>query len=398
MNRRYAHPLLAITVLALLGWAAFALVALRKQPEKQPPPPVIPRVNVVTMKATEIPVTIKANGTVRARTTTQLTSQVSGLIVSVSPQFQEGGFFRKGEVLVTIDPVRYETQVATAKAQLATAQLGLEQQEALAKRMRRDWKRLSKGEPSGLAANVPQLTKARADVEAAQATLKSAEHDLTNTQIVAPYTGRVRSKMADIGQSISALGAILADIYAIDYAEVVLPLSAADASFLDLPALGNQVSDTAKVTVHLTDTECHSWNGHIERTTGIVDSQSRFVKVIVRVDDPYGLNNPGPPLQIGQFVSANLAGRVLEGAFSVPREAVLPGDRVLVTKDNLIESRQVTIARKESDRVIVTNGLQPAERVIITRLPYYAEGMEVEPITSASEVPSGQLIDQVNAQ
>ena len=323
---------------------------------------------------------------------------MSGLIVSVSPQFQEGGFFRKGEVLVTIDPVRYKTQVATAKAQLATAQLGLEQQEALAKRMRRDWKRLGKGEPSGLAANVPQLAKARADVEAAQATLKSAEHDFTNTQIIAPYTGRVRSKMADIGQSISALGAILADIYAIDYAEVVLPLSAADAGFLDLPALGNQVSDTAKVTVHLTDAEGHSWNGQIERTTGIVDAQSRFVKVIVRVDDPYGLNNPGPPLQIGQFVSANLTGRVLEGAFSVPREAVLPGDRVLVTRDNLIESRKVTIARKESGRVIVTNGLQPGERVIVTRLPYYAEGMEVEPITSESEVPSGQLIDQVNAQ
>lgn len=349
------------------------------------------------MEATNIPVYITANGTVRARTTTQLTSQVSGRIVSVNPQFLEGGFFRENEVLITIDPIFYETQVANAKAQLATAQLGLEREEALAKRMQRDWKRLGKGEPTGLAANIPQLAKARADVDAARAVLKSSKHDLTNTQIISPYTGRIRTKMADVGQSISAMGAVLADIYAIDYAEVVLPVSAADASFLDLPPLGSQISEDASVTVHLNDGKGQAWHGQVDRTTGIVDPQNRFVRVIVRVDDPYGLDEPGPPLQIGQFVKARLPGRVLENAFSVPREAVLPGERVLVVEDSLIATRKVTIARKESERVIVTDGLETGERVIVTRLSYYAEGMTVEAITSDNEAPSGQLIDQVNA-
>jgi RND family efflux transporter MFP subunit len=349
------------------------------------------------MEATDVPVSIIANGTVRARTATQLTSQVSGRIISVNPQFLEGGFFRDGDVLVTIDPILYQTQVANAKAQLATAQLALEREEALAKRMRRDWKRLGKGEPTGLAANVPQLAKARADVEAAHAALKAAEHDFSNTQIVAPYTGRVRAKMADVGQSISALGAILADIYAIDYAEVVLPVSSADARFLHLPPLGSQIPEDAAVSVHLEDGKGLAWQGHVDRTTGIVDPQNRFVRVIVRVDDPYGLDEPGPPLQIGQFVKARLDGRVLERAFSVPREAVLPGDRVLVVVDSLIQTRQVDIARKESERVIVTSGLETGDRVIVTRLPYYAEGMKVAPITSDNEAPSGELIDQVNA-
>ena len=373
------------------------LVEWRTPPEKQPPKPVIPRVKVVAMEATNIPVYITANGTVRARTTTQLTSQVSGRIVSVNPQFLEGGFFRENEVLITIDPIFYETQVANAKAQLATAQLGLEREEALAKRMQRDWKRLGKGEPAGLAANIPQLAKARADVDAARAVLKSSKHDLTNTQIISPYTGRIRTKMADVGQSISAMGAVLADIYAIDYAEVVLPVSAADASFLDLPPLGSQISEDASVTVHLNDGKGQAWHGQVDRTTGIVDPQNRFVRVIVRVDDPYGLDEPGPPLQIGQFVKARLPGRVLENAFSVPREAVLPGERVLVVEDSLIATRKVTIARKESERVIVTDGLETGERVIVTRLSYYAEGMTVEAITSDNEAPSGQLIDQVNA-
>lgn len=397
MNRQYAHAILAIAVLGALWWVSEKLVEWRTPPEKQPPPPVIPRVQVVAMEATDVPVSIIANGTVRARTATQLTSQVSGRIISVNPQFLEGGFFRDGDVLVTIDPILYQTQVANAKAQLATAQLALEREEALAKRMRRDWKRLGKGEPTGLAANVPQLAKARADVEAAHAALKAAEHDFSNTQIVAPYTGRVRAKMADVGQSISALGAILADIYAIDYAEVVLPVSSADARFLHLPPLGSQIPEDAAVSVHLEDGKGLAWQGHVDRTTGIVDPQNRFVRVIVRVDDPYGLDEPGPPLQIGQFVKARLDGRVLERAFSVPREAVLPGDRVLVVVDSLIQTRQVDIARKESERVIVTSGLETGDRVIVTRLPYYAEGMKVAPITSDNEAPSGELIDQVNA-
>ena len=373
------------------------------------------------MKAHDIPVAIIAHGSVRARTSTQLTAQVSGQIIAVNPEFQDGGFFREGDVLVTIDPVQYRTQVASAKAQVATAQLALEREEALAKRNRRDWKRLDQGEATGLAANVPQLAKARADVLAADAALRSAEHDLANTRIRAPYTGRVRSKMADVGQSVSALGAVLADIYAIDYAEIVLPLPSEDVWFLDLPELGKATPPTDRIPVTLKGDvgggNEASWQGRIDRSTGLVDPQSRFVSVIVRVEDPHGLDSntaDKPILQIGQFVRAEIRGRILKSAFVVPREAILPGDRVLIVKEvkqvrsrnsddtmgddepkGTLEARPVTIVRKESERVLVTDGLQNGNIVSVTRLPFYAEGMLVRPVPTTAEEPVGELLQQV---
>ncbi|MFT4637159.1 MAG: multidrug efflux pump subunit AcrA (membrane-fusion protein) [Verrucomicrobiales bacterium] len=139
--KRFLHLLLTIVVLAAFAGLAYLLVALRKPPVMEPPPPVIPKVKVVTMQAQDIPLAISVHGSVRARTSTQLTAQVSGQIISVHPQFQDGGFFNEGEILLSIDPVRYETQVATAKAQVATAQLALDREEALAKRNRREWRR-----------------------------------------------------------------------------------------------------------------------------------------------------------------------------------------------------------------------------------------------------------------
>ncbi len=393
------HFALTVLTLLLLGGVSSLLVHLRKQPELVTPDPVIPAVRVVKVAVADIPVTIRANGTVRARTTTQLTPQVSGQIVEVSAAFEEGGFFREGDRLLRIDPIRYETQVATAESQLATARLALEREEALAKRNRRDWKRLGKGEPQGLAANAPQLAKAQADVKAAEATLKAARHDLSQTEILAPYTGRIRAKMADVGQSVSALGSVLADIYAIDYAEVVVPLPSEDAWFLDLPALGESRSPDSRLKVTISGKvggkEAAVWEGYVDRSTGLIDPQNRFVNVIVRVEDPYGFENErsAPPLQIGQFVEVTVPGRMLERAIELPREALLPDDRVLVIKDQVIAIREVNVARRESVRVLITEGLADGDMVSVTRLNFYAEGMRVQPVTQ--EPAKGALIQRV---
>ncbi len=404
MNR-LVHLGLTVAVLLVFGGLATLLVVLRREPAKTTPPPQIPSVEVVEVEAEDIAVVISANGTVRARTTTQLTPQVAGAIIEVNSEFHEGGFFRKGDVLLRIDPVRYEMQLANARAQLATAKLALEREEALAKRNRREWTRLDRGEPTGLAANIPQLAKAQADVEAAQAGLKAAEHDLAHTDVVAPYTGRVRSKLADVGQSVSAMATSLAELYAIDYAEVVLPLPSGDAWFLDVPALGvTREGDARRIPVTLTgdlggETEA-SWQGYIDRSTGLVDPNSRFVSVIVRVEDPYGLesgNQDRPPLQIGQFVRATVEGRVLKKAFAVPREAILPGDRVYVVTPGEDESlasiraQSVVVGRKESDRVLVTSGLHDGEWVSVTRLPFVGKGMKVKPLLGDARRSPGQL-------
>ena len=408
MKRILAHGLLAVIVLTSFWLCSRVLIELKKEPVKVPPTRVVPAVAVVQVKSATVPVSIQANGTVRSRTTTQLTSQVSGQIIEVGESFEEGGFFDKDDVLLRIDPVTYQTQLANAQAQLAAAQLAAATEEAAAKQAKRDWQRLKSSEPrSDLASRLPQLAKAKADVKAAEATVISAEHSLRHTEIQAPYAGRVRSKMVDIGQSVSALGVVLADIYAIDFAEVALPLPQEDAWFLDIPkdepSSGLAVILSGDVGANMKAT----WQGVVDRSSGVVDTNNRFVKIIVRVEDPYNLQGKvnREPLRLGQFVSATIPGRAIEKAFAVPREAVLPGDLDLVLvikpkasdlKDAIMERRPVTIIRKESDRVIVTEGLKEGEYVSVTRLQISADGMEVSASVAnpADQKNRGKLIEQ----
>lgn len=409
MNR-WTHAGLALLVLLVFGGLAYLLVTLRREPPKAEPEAKIPSVEVIIAKPETVAVSITANGTVRARTTTQLTPQVSGQIIEVNPNFHDGGYFQSGDVLLRIDPVQYEMQLANARAQLASAELALEREEAVAKRNRREWNRLDRGEPTGLAANIPQLVKARADVEAAQAALRAAEHDVSHTEVKAPYAGRVRAKLADVGQSVSAMGTVLGEIYAVDYAEVVLPLPSRDAWFLDLPDQG-EARVPVTLSADLGGGELVEWQGTMDRSTGLIDPNNRFVNFVARVDDPYGLeseNEERPPLQIGQFVTASVRGRLLEKVISVPRDALLPGDRVhVVTPLNeeakpdqdgvrgTLDTEDVRVLRKESDRVLVSDGLREGDWICLTRLPFVGVDMEVTALPEDGSRRPGKLIQQV---
>src|SRR5690606_37125888 len=114
----------------------------------------------------------------------------------------------------------------------------------------------------------------------------------------------IREKMVDIGQYVGT-GTQLLRTFAVDYAEVRLPLTDRDIAFLDLPQPGQPVKADAK---HKTVTLSASvggrplqWNAHIVRTDGVIDSSTRVYHAVAQVPDPYGLRQTAvkPALQIG---------------------------------------------------------------------------------------------------
>ena len=214
---------LPLAVVALAGVAAMTMIRNRPVVETQPPriaPPGV-RVHVVTLERVELSVT--SEGTVRPRTESQLVPEISGRVIAVSPSFVEGGFFEAGDVLVTIDPFDYRQAVISARSQRAQARLRLAEEEAEAEIAQREWDQLGRGDPRELALRKPQLEDARAAVEAAGANLDRALRDLERAEITAPYAGRVRNKNVDLGQFVKS-GDAIATIYAIDVAEIRLPL------------------------------------------------------------------------------------------------------------------------------------------------------------------------------
>jgi RND family efflux transporter MFP subunit len=326
---------------------------------------------------------------------------VSGRIIEVSPDFRQGGFFEKGEVLVTIEPRDYELALATAEAQVAQAQAALEQELALAEVVKNDWKELGKEAPA-LGLRKPQIAAAEAALLSAQAQLERARVDLERTRIRAPYAGRVLEQAADIGQFVS-VGTVLAQIYAVDYVEIPLPLGNRQLEYVQLPERFRDDADTARgagpaVTIEADiGRTTYQWQGQIVRVEGAIDTQSRQLFVVAQVDDPYARGPQGrPPLRIGQFVRARIQGRTLDDVIVLPRAALREGSQVLVVdEESHLQRKTVKVAWSDDERVVVSEGLDTGDVVTLTSLSIAASGTLVR-ATIDGRLPDTPMADRGN--
>jgi RND family efflux transporter MFP subunit len=351
----------------------------------------------------EYQVVVRSEGTVQPRTSSTLIPQVSGIVRSISPSFREGGFFEKGQVLVTLDSRDYELAMASSEAQVAQAESALQQELAQAEVVKNDWKLLGKEAPK-LGLRQPQINAARAALASARAQLERARTDLDRTRIRAPYPGQMLEKNVDVGQFVSP-GTVLAQIYATDYVEIRLPLSTSQLEFVDLPDRfrGDQATVESggpwpSVTI-LGDIgrKTWRWEGKIVRAEGAIDTRSRQLFVVAQVNDPYGRKSDGrPPLRIGQFVRAEIQGSRIPDAIVLPRSALREGSEVLVVDgDSRLQRRQVDVAWADDDQTVIIDGLQAGEIVSVTPLAAAASGARVQAIVDG--VPPERSPDESRA-
>ena len=385
MKRVTVRTLKIVLPLAVLGGACFAAVTMiRNQSPVEIQPPVFtpPNVRVEEVTLRDVPLSVTSQGTVRPRTQSQLVPEIAGRVTWVAPSFAEGGFFESGDVLVKIDPFDYQQAAVIARAQLAQARLRLAQEKAEAEVAIREWKALGHGAPRELTLRKPQLEEARASVAGAEANLERAERDLERAEIVAPYTGRIRKKNVDIGQFVR-VGDAVATIYAVDIAEVRLPLPDEQLAYLDLPLSYRGRSDQPQPRVTLRATfagEAHEWQGRIVRTESEIDPVSRMVHAVAEVLDPYapGPNTNRPPLAVGMYVDAEIAGRTVRDVAVVPRAALRGRDQVLVVDaEDRLSFREIDILRATTDAIYVQRGLAEGDLVVVSPIDTPTEGMRV---------------------
>ncbi len=318
---------------------------------------------------------INSQGSVRPRTETTLVAEVSGKIVSVSPDFVAGGFFHKGDVLLQIDPSDYKTGLKRAEAALASREAKLADETARSEQALKDWKNLGKkGQPSDLAVRKPQMADAKANVSAADADVQKARRDLERTSITVPYDGLVRQKVVDIGQYVTP-GTRLGVTFAVDTAEVRLPLTQNDLKYLDLPSETEvKNSDRSFPPVTLSAEyggDIRQWQARIIRTEGVVDETSRVVYAVAQVIDPYGVvgRSHQQELKIGTFVNAVIQGLPADNVVVLPRYVLRADHTVLIANDdNELEILPVTVLRAEPKKVYLSTGIEGGTKVVITTL------------------------------
>jgi RND family efflux transporter MFP subunit len=257
----------------------------------------------------------------------------------------------------------------------------------------KDWKNLGrKGEPSELVLRKPQLADARANVQAAEADVQKAERDLQRTSITVPYDGLVRVKRVDIGQYVTP-GTQLGTTFAIDSAEIRLPLSNSDLAYLDLPSATNR---NDKPLPHVTlraekGASTGVWEASIIRTEGVVDEASRVVYAVAEVIDPYGVlgQSTQKELKAGTFVRAEITGLRADNVIQLPRYVLRADNTVLVSNsDNELEIRPVSVVRAEPKQVYLDGGIEAGELVVTTTMDAPIPGIKLK-ISGADDPDAG---------
>ena len=335
--------------------------------------------------------TINTQGVIRPHNEITLNAQVSGQITKISTSFEDGAFFTEGEVLVEIDPAVYTASLKGAQAQLLQAEASYAQEQARSKQAKMNWDDLGYDEePNELILRLPQLREAKARVDSAKAQLERAQRDLTLTQIRAPFDGRVRIRNVGVSQTIGA-GSPLGTIFAIDYAEVRLPIAARDMAQLNLPEGPEDEPVEVELTDALTSENETVWKARIIRTEGALDPNSLDLFAIARIDDPFGRSNDLPPLRIGQPVAGAIPGKALSKVYRIPRSAIRQLNKItLVNTESLtIRSRSLTPIWNAPDHIAIQDDtIQPEEALAMTPLSYAPEGAKVEIIEDVVETES----------
>ena len=364
--------LIAVSLLAVIGLVTFQN---SQRAERKPETNKAVLVDTIEAEVISLNFTVNSQGTVKPRTETTLVSEVSGKIVSVAPEFVAGGFFRKGEVLLQIDPSDYEAGLKRAEAALASRKAKLADETARSEQALKDWQNMGKqGQPSDLGLRKPQMADAKANVSAAEADVQKARRDLERTRITVPYDGLVRQKAVDIGQYVSP-GTRLGVTFAIDTAEVRLPLTHNDLNYLALPSeteAKNKDKPFPPVTLSEERAgEKSQWQASIIRTEGVVDEISRVIYAVAQVTDPYGVlgQSHQQELKIGTFVNAEIQGLPADNVVVLPRFVLRPDNTVLVANsDDELEILQVEVLRAEPKKVYLSKGIEGGTRVVTTVL------------------------------
>jgi RND family efflux transporter MFP subunit len=382
MTRKLKRALLIAGIFFVAAGLAVGLSFMKPPPETKDIPNVAPLVEVMPLVEAPVSFRIASQGTVRPRTETVLSAEVSGAIVGISPKFIAGGVFAQGEELLRIDPTNYAVAVDQARATLTQRQI--EHDGALKLRTQ------------GYRAE-SEYASAAAALAAAQADLVKAERNLERTHITLPYAGIVRVKEADLGQYVNP-GTRIGVTFATDYAEVRLPLTDDDLAFIDLPDAAD-VTDTGAALGPLVDLSAiqkgrtEHWEARIVRTEGVVDETNRVTYAVARVADPYKLGDEvsaETPLPMGTFVAANIEGATVSNVIRVPRSALRSNNQLMfVDAENRLQIRNVEVVRADADYAYLRGATLIGDRITITTLESPINGMKVrigdEPVNSSDE-------------
>ncbi len=386
----------------------------------QPPTVVVASVNQKT-----VPIYSEYVGQTRADNTVELRARVEGVLQKV--YFREGATVKKGQRLFTIDKRPFEAALQSAKALAAKAvadmaqaqqrtdvlqaQAQLADAQAVLARADQDVARLAplakekavteqdldaaiatqKSARATVDARQANLTnleaavkytieRARAEVSASQARITQAQLDLSYCDIYSPISGVIGFLQVDEGNLVGRGDAtLLATVSASD--PLLVDFSVSEIEYLKLtdPETAGTRAGSLRFDLVLSDESVHPYQGTFRVLDRTVDPTTGTVKVEA------AFPNPGSYLRPGQFARLRVAVAERENAILVPQRAIqeLQGAKTVMVVDaqNMVSVRSIKLGDKAEKDIVVLDGLNAGERVIVEGMQKVRPGSQVNPET-----------------
>jgi membrane fusion protein (multidrug efflux system) len=358
----------------------FVLTACSGGGERDRPPP---QVGYVVVQPVAVPVSVTLAGRTVAYETSEVRPQISGLIRR--RLFTEGSTVRAGQPLYQIDASLYRAAVNQAEANLSSARASADAAIARADRYKplAEIEAVAEQDYTDAAA---QARVARAGVAQNAAALETARINLRYTTVAAPISGRIGRSLATVGALVSASQpAPLAVIQRLDPIYVDMQQSSAELTALRQALQRREVAPgSTSVRLTLEDGSGYGYAGRVQFSDVAVDESTGTVTLRASFPNPQGLLMPG------MFVKAVFEQAVEPRAFLVPQPALqrdFDGSAFVyvVGRDNKATRRKVSAVRTSGTNWVVTDGLQPGDRVITQGLgANVRQDSEVRPVPASA--------------
>ena len=352
MTTKFYRILIILSALAL---AVDLLGCGEKQAPsfERPPAPV----TVGAAVTRDVPVFLDAVGTSVAREMVSIQPQVSGRITQI--HFVDGAYVKRGAPLFTIDPRPYQAEVHVAEAMIAEKQAALEFAKIEFDRVANliETKAISQSDYD-TRKNAVQV--ADAQLKHSRAQLETARINLDYCFIRSPIEGRAGQRLVDLGNIVDAnVEEPLLTIQRMDpiYADFTIPEN-------DLTAVQtNMRRGTLKAEIRLPDDAASAREGSLTFLDNAIQNGTGTVKLRATIP------NEDHHFWPGRFVNVRLILSTHQNAVVIPATAPqmsAKGTFVYVIKqDSTAELRPVTLGQQQADLVVIAEGLQPGERVVV---------------------------------
>ena len=362
----------SLVVVCLLGAAAFGSISFAQQPGAMPPPAVV--VEKVEVKQVSDPARFTAR--VEAIEAVDIRARVTGFLQSQA--FKDGQPVKAGDMLFEIEPNELEATVASARAQVARAEATRRSAERSLARNRDLFARKTVSQ-AVLDDAQAAFDVAAADVQVVEATLHTAELNLSYARVTAPISGSIGRATFTVGNLVGPDSGSLARIVSLDPIRVAFAISEGLlVTARQEEAGGNTVDQTAlKLSLRLANGTDYEEPGRIEFVDDEVDPQTGTVTVRAIFPNRQNILIPG------QFVTLSIQAKETPSMPVVPQAAVLQDGEgrfvYLLGNNNTVSQRRIDTGARVGNGWAVTTGLSGGEQVVVQGIQRLADGMTVQP-------------------